>query len=77
MKKLINIINPNAIILEDNTRIRPEKSEVNRLLGSNKKLKELTSWQSEYSLEQGLLKTIEWFKKEENLSKYKTNLYNI
>ncbi|MBU3105425.1 NAD-dependent 4,6-dehydratase LegB [Clostridium gasigenes] len=77
VKKLINIINPNAIILEDNTRIRPEKSEVNRLLGSNKKLKELTSWQSEYSLEQGLLKTIEWFKKEGHLSKYKTNLYNI
>ena len=77
VKKLIDIINPNAIILEDNTRIRPEKSEVNRLLGSNKKLKELTSWQSEYSLEQGLLKTIEWFKKEGHLSKYKTNLYNI
>ncbi|SDO95922.1 NAD-dependent 4,6-dehydratase LegB [Clostridium gasigenes] len=77
VKKLINIINPNAIILEDNTRIRPEKSEVNRLLGSNKKLKELTSWQSEYSLEQGLLKTIEWFKKDGHLSKYKTNLYNI
>ncbi|NKF05588.1 SDR family NAD(P)-dependent oxidoreductase [Clostridium gasigenes] len=77
VKKLINIINPNAIILEDNTRIRPEKSEVNRLLGSNKKLKELTSWQSEYNLEQGLLKTIEWFKKEGHLSKYKTNLYNI
>ncbi|MBB6715653.1 NAD-dependent 4,6-dehydratase LegB [Clostridium gasigenes] len=77
VKKLINIINPNAIILEDNTRIRPEKSEVNRLLGSNKKLKELTSWESEYNLEQGLLKTIEWFKKEGHLSKYKTNLYNI
>ncbi|MBB6623577.1 SDR family NAD(P)-dependent oxidoreductase [Clostridium gasigenes] len=77
VKKLINIINPNAIILEDNTRIRPEKSEVNRLLGSNKKLKELTSWQSEYNLEQGLLKTIEWFKKEGHLSKYKNNLYNI
>ncbi|MBU3087622.1 NAD-dependent 4,6-dehydratase LegB [Clostridium gasigenes] len=77
VKKLINIINPNAIILEDNTRIRPEKSEVNRLLGSNKKLKELTSWESQYNLEQGLLKTIEWFKKEGHLSKYKTNLYNI
>ncbi|MBU3131823.1 NAD-dependent 4,6-dehydratase LegB [Clostridium gasigenes] len=77
VKKLINIINPNASILEDNTRIRPEKSEVNRLLGSNKKLKELTSWESEYNLEQGLLKTIEWFKKEGHLSKYKTNLYNI
>ncbi|MBU3106881.1 NAD-dependent 4,6-dehydratase LegB [Clostridium gasigenes] len=77
VKKLIDIINPNAIILEDNTRIRPGKSEVNRLLGSNKKLKELTSWQSEYNLEQGLLKTIEWFKKEGHLSKYKNNLYNI
>lgn len=75
--KLIQIINSKAIILSDDERKRPEKSEVNRLLGSNKKLKELTNWTSNYTLEQGLLKTIEWFKIEKNLDMYKTDIYNL
>jgi len=77
LNKLIQIINSKAIILSDEERKRPEKSEVNRLLGSNKKLKELTSWKSNYTLEQGLLKTIEWFKIEKNLKSYKTDVYNL
>jgi len=77
LNKLIQIINSKAIILSDEERKRPEKSEVNRLLGSNKKLKELTNWTSNYTLEQGLLKTIEWFKIENNLERYKTDIYNL
>lgn len=77
VRKIIEIINPSATIVEDINRLRPEKSEVNRLLGCNKKLKKLTSWESEYNLEQGLLKTIEWFSIESNLRNYKSNLYNI
>lgn len=77
LNKLIQIINSKAIILSDAGRKRPEKSEVNRLLGSNKKLKELTGWTSNYTLEQGLLKTIEWFKIEKNLERYKTDIYNL
>ena len=77
LNKLIQIINSKAIILSDEERKRPEKSEVNRLLGSNKKLKELTNWTSNYTLEQGLLKTIEWFKIEKNLERYKTDIYNL
>lgn len=57
-------------------RLRPEKSEVYRLLGSNKKIKELTDFEPQYSLEKGLLQTIEWFQNPNNQKKYKFNIYN-
>jgi len=74
-EELIKQINPNAQIICDDQRLRPEKSEVNRLLGSNEKIKRLTDWEQNFSLEQGLAETIEFFKK--NLDKYKTDIYNI
>ncbi|MDT4763423.1 NAD-dependent 4,6-dehydratase LegB [Sphaerochaeta sp. PS] len=73
--ELIRQINPQAAIVCDEERLRPEKSEVNRLLGSNEKIKKLTNWSPTYSLEQGLAETIEFFK--ENLEKYKIDIYNI
>lgn len=74
-EELIRQINPSAKILCDEQRLRPEKSEVNRLLGSNKKIMNLTSWKPAYSLSQGLEETIEWMKK--NLDNYKADIYNI
>lgn len=74
-KTIINIINPNARVICDDDRIRPKNSEVERLLGSNKKIKELTSWQPKYTFEDGVKETIEWFKN--NLDRYKTDIYNI
>ena len=68
-------INPNAKIVCDEERLRPEKSEVNRLLGSNKKIKELTDWKPVYSFEEGLSETISFFK--DNMDKYKPDIYNI
>lgn len=76
-KELIKQINPNAQIICDEERIRPDKSEVNRLLGSNKKIKELTNWNTKYTFEEGIKETIEWFKVKENMVGYKTNIYNI
>jgi NAD dependent epimerase/dehydratase len=76
-KEMIKQINPKAKIICDKQRIRPEKSEVNRLFGSNKKIKKLTNWEQKYSLEEGLEETIEWFRKKENLMKYKAEIYNI
>ncbi len=73
--ELIKQINPKANIICDDVRIRPDKSEVNRLLGSNEKIKELTNWLPEYSLEAGLAETIEFFR--EHLDRYKTDIYNI
>ncbi len=72
---IINQINPNAKIICEEERLRPEKSEVNRLLGSNDKIKRMTNWKPKYTLEQGLVETIEWIKN--NLDKYKIDIYNI
>lgn len=74
-EEIIRQINPNARILCDEQRLRPEKSEVNRLLGSNEKIKALTNWRQQYSFSEGIEETINWMKK--NLSKYKTDIYNI
>lgn len=76
-EELIKQINPNAKIISDDNRFRPEKSEVTRLLGDNTKIKSLTNWKPEYSFKDGIRETIEWFKSYENLSKYKSNIYNI
>lgn len=76
-KRLINMINPEARILTEKIRLRPEKSEVERLLGSNEKIKKLTGWKPRYNLEEGLKITIEWFKKRENLRFYKPEIYNV
>jgi len=74
-QSMINLINPEAKIVSDNQRLRPEKSEVNRLLGNNEKIKQLTNWLPNYTLEEGLYETIEWIK--ENLKSYKTDIYNV
>jgi nucleoside-diphosphate-sugar epimerase len=74
---LIDSINPNARIISDSIRIRPEKSEVFRLFGSNEKLKSLTDWQQKFSLLEGLKETISWFSKKENLNQYKSDIYNV
>ncbi len=74
-EELIRQINPEAQIVCDEQRVRPEKSEVNRLLGSNKKILSLTDWKPKYSLEQGLAETIEFLRN--NMERYKVNIYNI
>ena len=74
-EELIRQINPNAKIVCEEERLRPEKSEVNRLLGCNKKIKALTKWEPQYELAEGLKETIEWFKKNNQL--YKSDIYNI
>jgi NAD dependent epimerase/dehydratase len=76
-QKIINQINPSAIIIGDNKRLRPEKSEVFRLFGSNEKIKKYTSWNQQFTLEKGLEETIVWFKDTENLKKYKADIYNV
>lgn len=75
--ELIRQINPSAKIESDEERLRPEKSEVFRLFGSNDKLKKLTNWNSQYTLATGLSETVEWFKKKENLDRYKSDIYNL
>ena len=76
-QKIINLINPKAKIIYDETRIRPENSEVDRLFGSNKKILELTNWKQSTSLDEGLKITIDWFRNPENLKRYKSDIYNV
>jgi len=73
--EIIRQINPNAKIVCDEQRLRPEKSEVNRLLGCNKKIMELTDWRPQYTFEQGLAETISFLRK--NLDQYKPDIYNL
>lgn len=73
--EIILQINPNAKIVCDEQRLRPEKSEVNRLLGSNAKIKELTDWKQQYTFEEGITETIAWIR--EHMGVYKTGIYNI
>ncbi|MBQ7148565.1 MAG: SDR family oxidoreductase [Pseudobutyrivibrio sp.] len=74
-EELIRQINPKAKIICDEDRLRPEKSEVNRLLGANAKILELTDWKPRYTFEEGLAETIEFLR--HNLDKYKVDIYNI
>lgn len=74
-EEIIKQINPNAKIICEKERLRPANSEVNRLLGSNKKIQRLTDWRVQYSLEDGIKETIEWIRS--NLGNYKTDIYNI
>lgn len=72
-----DIMNSDVKFITDNQRIRPDKSEVFRLWCDNSKLRELTGFEPKYSIEEGLRKTVEWFIKEDNLKKYKANIYNV
>jgi NAD dependent epimerase/dehydratase len=65
----------------DEMRLRPEKSEVERLWADNSKAKKLTGWEPSYGgregFKRGLAETITWFARPENLKSYKADIYNV
>ncbi|WP_404417429.1 NAD-dependent 4,6-dehydratase LegB [Marinospirillum sp.] len=63
--------------LTDEQRLRPNKSEVFRLWGCNKKLQSLSGFKPQTDIRDGLQKTINWFTQPENLRHYKAGLYNV
>lgn len=73
--ELIRQINPHAVVICEKERLRPENSEVNRLLGSNEKILNLTGWKPQFTLKEGLRETIAWF--ENNLHRYKADIYTL
>lgn len=73
--KIATLIGKRVEIITEEERIRPDKSEVERLYCSNKKLIENTNWKSDYDLDKGLSETIEWLKN--NLTSYKHEIYNV
>lgn len=74
-EELIRQINPKARVICDEQRLRPEKSEVNRLLGCNEKIMRLTDWRQQYTFEQGIAETVEFLRN--NLYRYKPEVYNL
>lgn len=74
---LVELINPQARIVQDPQRLRPANSEVFRLCGSRDRLAEATGWVPGHTLRQGLERTIEWFRDPANLRQYKTDIYNL
>lgn len=75
VKNIINIIGKDVKIICDEERIRPEKSEVNRLWADNSKIKNITEWEPKYSLDKGLRETIDWIKN--NAKYFKADIYNV
>ena len=73
--ELIHQINQQAEIVCDTQRLRPKNSEVERLLGSNEKIRRLTNWKPHYTFEQGLSETIDFCRN--NIDKYKVDIYNV
>ncbi len=74
-KEIMKIMAVDLPIVSDQERIRPNNSEVERLVCNNEKLMDNSSWKPEYTLHNGLSKTIEWFRENGQLSK--SNLYHV
>jgi dTDP-glucose 4,6-dehydratase len=76
-----DVMGKKVIVEPDSVRMRPEKSEVDRLWADNTKAKQLLGWEPMYSgregLKSGLTETVEWFTNSNNLEKYKIDIYNI
>ena len=80
VRKISKITGYTIDIKKDFKRIRPKKSEVDRLFANNKKAKKILNWSPKLSkksdFENSLKKTIEWFSNEENINQYKINIFN-
>ncbi|WP_281285611.1 NAD-dependent 4,6-dehydratase LegB [Sphingorhabdus contaminans] len=71
------LMNSDVEFISDEDRLRPEKSEVFRLWCDNSKIRALTGFEPQHTIEQGMRKTIDWFTISENLVKYKADIYNV
>jgi dTDP-glucose 4,6-dehydratase len=80
-KLIAEIMGKKLKIETDDARVRPDASEVERLLAGNKKAKKLLGWSPKYKgrdgLKRGLEKTIAWFSEPGRLDQYKANIYNL
>ena len=77
VKLISTMLKKKSEIIIESKRRRPKKSEVNLLLGSNKKIKNKIKWKPKTNLKAGLEKTIKWFQKENNIKLYPTTDYNL
>jgi NAD dependent epimerase/dehydratase len=76
--QLINsIMGSSATVVADQARLRPGKSEVQRLKCENSKLREASGFVPQVSLREGLERTVRWFSQPDHLRRYKGELYNV
>lgn len=76
-QRIMSLMEAEAEIISEDIRMRPKDSEVERLLGSNEKIKKLVGWQPRYDLDEGLAQTISWFKSSTRAHSYKADIYNV
>ena len=81
VKTIADVMGKEIEIQTEEQRLRPRKSEVERLWADNTKAKQLLKWQPKYGgitgFRKGLEKTIEWFIDQSNLKTYKSDKYNV
>ncbi|MDP4281273.1 MAG: GDP-mannose 4,6-dehydratase, partial [Bacteroidota bacterium] len=75
--KIASLMEVPIHLVSSEERIRPEKSEVERLFASGEKAKQLLDWKPAYTLEEGLKETIDWYRKPENRKFFRSDIYNI
>jgi NAD dependent epimerase/dehydratase len=76
-RKLIALVEPQALLVADEERLRPALSEVERLLADSRLMSTLTGWAPSVSLDEGLARTVAWFAEPANLQRYKVDIYNV
>jgi NAD dependent epimerase/dehydratase len=78
LAKLIGeILGAKFEIETESARLRPDRSEVERLLCDNGQIRKLTGWSPRVGLREGLEKTVAWFRNSENMRRYKGHVYNL
>ena len=74
-RTILNLLGIDTPVVCDDERLRPGASEVGRLCADGRRAREIVGWEPQYSLEEGLVQTIEWIRK--NLDRYRASIYAI
>ena len=77
VKLIAELMGTDVEIRVENERLRPERSEVTRLVSDSSAIQQAASWKPAHTLSEGLRTTIEWFSDPRNLIRYKTDQYNV
>ncbi len=72
-----DVVGTSIEVVSADERLRPPKSEVERLLADTSLMHSLTGWEPTVTLREGLTNVVEWFSRPENLSRYKADIYNV
>ncbi len=80
-RAIAEVMGANIELVLDDQRLRPDRSEVERLCASTDKARRLLNWAPEFGglagFRRGLARTVDWFKEPANLARYKVDAYNL